>query len=506
MPNLVDHLFTIPVVNPAIAQSGQVEEPIHVARELLGVLVQEAMAGIREDLQAGIGHLLLQDEAVDGGDHEVVGALGDEGGRRDVGEAVERAVGAVGRVHPRPPRGHHAHDGGAAVLVAPRDEVAAFFAAGRGVAFLQAGPEGLAGRLAGRGRTEEELVQTVVEAGRGLAGQSAHFVVLFFRVVDDAFSRAGTRPGDDEFADEAGGTVQVDERRDEAAHAEAEHVDFLDLDELQELDDMLGHLARGRRHGPGAFPNSCVVEEDDRTFSGNRVDQQWIPEIHIAPEMDQEDHGHCSFGRVSEATVCISNLSCIRILRLGGLVCLGHVCSWCFYAGLWLGLLLVVLLLRTAVSIVFPATLEVPLYRASHFLRLVNRYNRSWNEPGQCMSRSLVSHARSLLLVHQTWAFKKLKSLACTHIVEQLLQDCQVTSRYHGAVLEMPGGVASHLLIGRLRIRPAKDIVIHSNHQHHRSWTMVSGDNISSSTEVIGLEGSHKVYSASRRSILKTYK
>lgn len=59
------------------------------------------------------------------------------------------------------------------------------------------------------------------------------------------------------------------------------------------------------------------------------------------------------------------------------------------------------------------------------------------------------------------------------------------------------------MLIGRLRIRVAEDIVIHSNHQYHRSCTVVSGDNLLSFTIVIGLraatKSTHQVVGVSSR-------
>src|SRR3954454_7538976 len=67
----------------------RLEECVDVVGELLGVLVQESVAGVRVDPQLGVGEAFSQKVAVVRVHHRVVVAVGDKRRLGDAGEPVE---------------------------------------------------------------------------------------------------------------------------------------------------------------------------------------------------------------------------------------------------------------------------------------------------------------------------------------------------------------------------------------------------------------------------------
>lgn len=67
-----------------------------------------------------------------------------------------------------------------------------------------------------------------------------------------------------------------------------------------------------------AFPDAWVVEEDDRAGFDEGVDESWVPEIHVAAEMDHHYEWCACFW--SETTVGCFYAICGDVLGNGGLL------------------------------------------------------------------------------------------------------------------------------------------------------------------------------------------
>ena len=170
-------------------------------------------------------------------------------------------------------------------------------------------------RLRGVRGVEEEFVEAVVVGALRLSSKLPDFLLLIGWVINDVFACTGPRAGDDEPANDARWCIQCDELRDAAAHTESQQVDFLNFYCSEEVDDMLCHVCHGGSHVAAALSDTCIVEEYHRTGGSAIVDEDWIPEIHRAPEMDQEQERYAR---------CFSKPSVgILYIAVGDILCLG---------------------------------------------------------------------------------------------------------------------------------------------------------------------------------------
>jgi hypothetical protein len=90
--------------------------------------------------------------------------------------------------------------------------------------------------------------------------------------------------------------------RDEAADREAEQVDPLKVHRLDEGDRIVGHCfdRAGRRAGRCRHPG--VIERDDPSSRGERVDKRRVPVVEAAAEVLQQDERHVA---LAEIAVCV---------------------------------------------------------------------------------------------------------------------------------------------------------------------------------------------------------
>jgi hypothetical protein len=91
--------------------------------------------------------------------------------------------------------------------------------------------------------------------------------------------------------DHATGHRRSDQRDllgDEAAEREAEEVDRVELEGLEERDGIARHLGDRARGGARRSGHSGVVERDDPPVARQRVDQSGVPVVEVAAEMLEE--------------------------------------------------------------------------------------------------------------------------------------------------------------------------------------------------------------------------
>ena len=117
--------------------------------------------------------------------------------------------------------------------------------------------------------------------------------------------------------------LQRDLLGDEAADREAEHVNLLQSQRLDEGDGVGAHLLDRGRHLAGAAGNAGVVEQDHFARRREAVGHRRVPVVHRAGEMLVEDERHAT--RFAEAAVGEPNALGLDELRRRGLVTvLGH--------------------------------------------------------------------------------------------------------------------------------------------------------------------------------------
>ena len=233
-----------------------------------------------------------------GRDHQVVVALDDQRRARDAGEALQRAV--VGdpplddRVVLRVARG------------VARRCVAVLLA-------LHEAPEELhALGLAGLGVREhdvEEVLGLALAAGGG--GDVVAPAVHARRPL-----RAGRRQ--DETPDERR-PHEGDLLGDEPADREAEQIDSVEAERVDERDHPPRRLRDGAARLPGRGPDARVVDQDDLALGGERVGQRRIPVVQVAAEVLQQHERQP--GRPPEAAVGEIHARRLDGSRLCRLVC-----------------------------------------------------------------------------------------------------------------------------------------------------------------------------------------
>src|SRR5690349_15901637 len=128
---------------------------------------------------------------------------------------------------------------------------------------------------AGRGRGEEDAE---IFPGAGLRGADGADDLRCPAVhAGRALRRRG---GQDEPPDE-GGPHQRDLLGDEAADGEAQQIGLAKVQAGGEGDSVAGHLLDGVRGDAGGPADSGVVEGDDPSARGQRVDQRGVPAVQV---------------------------------------------------------------------------------------------------------------------------------------------------------------------------------------------------------------------------------
>ena len=105
------------------------------------------------------------------------------------------------------------------------------------------------------------------------------------------FALTGPAAGHDEPAHfQAGlGSVERDQLRHEAAHAEAEDVDLGEAECERHGDHVRRPPGVLLRHLPAGFADARVVKQEHGPVRGERVDQQRVPVVEGAAEVDVQD-------------------------------------------------------------------------------------------------------------------------------------------------------------------------------------------------------------------------
>lgn len=192
------------------------------------------MPAVGEDLEPRVGKLLLHHKTVIRRDHEVILTLRNKDGDINLVQAIIVALAPELRVGPTRERPGLVLQTRAAVGVALRDPGGARLAR-RGLAAPLDPGEPLGARPARRVRVVKEELLHVLQRGVRPGGVGVDGLLLFLRVPLEVLARAGRGPGNDEPAHQPTlRCVEVYQRRDEAAHAEAQNVD-------------LGYLERGQK-------------------------------------------------------------------------------------------------------------------------------------------------------------------------------------------------------------------------------------------------------------------
>ena len=100
--------------------------------------------------------------------------------------------------------------------------------------------------------------------------------------------------------------VGSDERnllRDEAADREAEKVDALEVQGVDECDGVMSHRLDVVRRAAGRRGDTNVVEGDDATAGRQVVDEGRVPVVEVAPEVLQQHEGDVAFADIAVGVV-----------------------------------------------------------------------------------------------------------------------------------------------------------------------------------------------------------
>ena len=211
-------------------------------REFLRVLEEEAMGGIRVQLDEGTGYQACHEVRVPGQNHPVVIAVSDEYRLRHRAESLEQAVVRCSPLQDR------------VVLGVPGLPVGVRIPALRSA--VDPAQE-LRARGSARGRVGEEAMEETLGVGNGLADG-----------LDDVWcpavhARCALRGGrrQDHLPDQCrpGESYLL---RDETANGEPEQVDQVQSEGLEEDDRVVRHLGECGGSGPCGRAHAGVVEDD----------------------------------------------------------------------------------------------------------------------------------------------------------------------------------------------------------------------------------------------------
>ena len=89
--------------------------------------------------------------------------------------------------------------------------------------------------------------------------------------------------------------------RDEAADREAQHVDLLEPECLDECDGVSSHLFERGRDLARATRDASVIEQNNFSLSREAIGHRWIPMVHGASVVLVEDDRHA--GCLTEAAI-----------------------------------------------------------------------------------------------------------------------------------------------------------------------------------------------------------
>ena len=105
----------------------------------------------------------------------------------------------------------------------------------------------------------------------------------------DGRIRHGRRASrDDELADQVR-SVQRHHAHRQTAHAEAEEVDLLESEGVNEGDNVSSPAGKRVTHGAIRPSDARLVEDDYRTLGGDLVDEKRVPEVHVAAKVHVKD-------------------------------------------------------------------------------------------------------------------------------------------------------------------------------------------------------------------------
>ena len=136
-----------------------------------------------------------------------------------------------------------------------------------------------------------------------LFGQATCNLGEVFRCTEcESFAVGDTGASNDPLTHKIRG-LNCNERRDEAAHGEAEAIDLLNLEGSDHGDDVFGPVDKAGTNGAFAATDTRVINEKDGTFCGEWVNECRIPPVHIASEVDVKEEGDATL--LSEKTVSI---------------------------------------------------------------------------------------------------------------------------------------------------------------------------------------------------------
>ena len=117
-------------------------------------------------------------------------------------------------------------------------------------------------------------------------------------------------PGAGAGEDNPAGLVRADQGDflgDEPAEREAEQVISPEPESVGERDGVQRHRLHGARRGSGGAGHASVVQEDDFSLLGDRVDQERIPVVEVGPEVHEEHERQRGGLGVPEAPVGIGD-------------------------------------------------------------------------------------------------------------------------------------------------------------------------------------------------------
>ena len=170
----------------------------------------------------------------------------------------------------------------------------------RGVAVLGSRPDALEeaatrGLALPRWREEDRQphqILRVIDRGeqwRGVRGELTH-----------ALAAARTCADEDQSPDELG-SIDGDLLGDISAHREAEQIDVLEAESVDQRGGVPGHLGDGLRRGAGAQSDAGVVGEDHLTVGGEVIGDRRVVVVEVAHEVLQQHDRRAD--RVAEAPV-----------------------------------------------------------------------------------------------------------------------------------------------------------------------------------------------------------
>lgn len=125
------------------------------------------------------------------------------------------------------------------------------------------------------------------------------------------------RAGQDQPADQIRG-VESNHLRGVATHGKAQNIDLRNIQGARQSDGVVGPPRVGDGNLPATFAHPGIVELNDRTVLGQCVDQGWIPKIHGAAEvLEQQERDS---GAKAQTTIGASDAIDCHILRLSCLL------------------------------------------------------------------------------------------------------------------------------------------------------------------------------------------